>query len=147
VAVLSVWVGICAVAACLFRRFQAYVAQLAGYTATIVAVVALEAPHGHVYDSAAERLALVLIGIAASALLAFLFAEAIDEKRLQQDARQWAARTTHWAAALISEADPTPKGTTPNRDLWIGLSDFESACEYAAFESSIIRQRLPAIRR
>ncbi len=147
VAALSIWVGLCAALATLFRRFQAYVAQLAGYTATIVAVVALEEPEGHIFDSAIERIALVLIGIAVSAMFAFLFAEAIDEKRLQQDARQWAARTVRWTAALITDADPTPAGTTPNRDLWIGLSDFESACEYAAFESSVIRQRLPAIRR
>lgn len=147
VATLSAWVGLCAGVACLLRRFQAYAAQLAGYTATIVAVVALDEPQGHSFDSAIERVALVLIGIGASALLAFLFAEPIDAKRLQREARQWAGRTIRWAAKLISELDPTPAGTTPNRDLWIGLSDFESACEYAAFESSVIRQRLPAIRR
>ena len=147
VAALAAWVGICAGAASLFRRFQAYVAQLAGYTATIVAVVALEEPAGHVFDAALGRLTLVLIGIAASASFAFLFARPIDEKRLQSDARQLVVRTVRWAAALISEVNPTPAGTTPNRDLWIGLSDFESACEYAAFESTIIRERLPAIRR
>ncbi|HEY1722281.1 MAG TPA: FUSC family protein [Magnetospirillaceae bacterium] len=144
---LTVWVGLCAMAASRFRRFQAYVAQLAGYTATIVAVVGLEEPEGHAFDAAIIRLALVLVGIASSAFFAFLFAEPIDEKRLQQDARQLVARTVRWAAALISEVNPTPAGTTPNRDLWMGLSDFESACEYAAFESSTIRQRLPAIRR
>jgi len=144
---LSAWVGLCAGIARLLRRFQAYAAQLAGYTATIVAVVALDEPEGHSFDSAIERIALVLIGIAVSAGFAYLFAEAIDAKRLQQDARQWAARAIRWAAKLISEADPTPAGTTPNRDLWLGISDFESACEYAAFESAVIRQRLPAIRR
>lgn len=147
VAVLAAWVGLCAGIASQLRRFQAYAAQLAGYTATIVAVVALDEPHGHSFNSAIERLAMVLIGIGASATLAFLFAEPIDAKRLQQDARLWAARAIRWAAKLISETDPTPAGTTPNRDLWIGISDFESACEYAAFESSVIRQRLPAIRR
>ena len=125
VAVLAAWVGLCAGVASLLRRFQAYAAQLAGYTATIVAVVALDEPQGHSFNSAIERVALVLIGIGVSATLAFLFAEPIDAKRLQRDARQWAWRAIRWAAELISEVDPTPAGTTPNRDLWIGLSDFE----------------------
>ncbi|WP_158806872.1 FUSC family protein [Beijerinckia sp. L45] len=144
---LSVWVGVCALVATLFRRFQAYAAQLAGYTATIVAVVSLQDPTGPTLHPSLERISLVLIGIFSSSLLAWLFAKPIVDADLKAQAGGWAAKAAFWAAEILSRSDNRFEEIAPNQDLWLGLGEFEATCEYAAFESPIFRARLAAIRR
>jgi uncharacterized membrane protein YccC len=147
VTALSLWVGLCAGVATLFRRFQAYAAQLAGYTATIVAVVALQDPTGPVLNLSLERVSLVLIGIFSSSLLAWLFAKPIVVAELQTQAGSWAAKAALWAADIISHTDDRFEEIAPHQTLWLGLGEFEATCEYAAFESPLFRARLAAIRR
>ena len=147
VAGLSLWCGACAVIASVFRRFQAYAAQMAGFTATIVGVVSWQHPSENPYDMALQRVVLVLVGIVSSTLLAFLFAEKITEKEVQLQARGWASKACLWAAQLVYAPDQHADDAAPNRELWTGLSEFEAFCAYAAVESALNRQRLPAIRR
>jgi uncharacterized membrane protein YccC len=59
---LSLWLGLCAGGATLYRNFKAYAFVLAGYTAAIVAIPVIDNPPG-VFDSAVARLSEVLLGI------------------------------------------------------------------------------------
>jgi len=59
---LSLWVGWCAGGAMLYRNFMSYGFVLAGYTAAIVALPAINAPTS-VFDSAVMRVSEVMLGI------------------------------------------------------------------------------------
>ncbi|NID16242.1 FUSC family protein [Luteibacter yeojuensis] len=62
---LSLWLGVCAGGATLYRNFKAYAFVLAGYTAAVIVVPVIENPPG-VFDSAVARLSEVLLGILVS---------------------------------------------------------------------------------
>jgi uncharacterized membrane protein YccC len=59
---LSLWVGLCAGGAVLYRNFMSYGFVLAGYTAAIVALPAISNPYT-VFDSAVQRVSEVMLGI------------------------------------------------------------------------------------
>lgn len=65
---LSLWIGICAGGATLYRNFKSYAFVLGGYTAAIVAVPVIENPPG-VFDSAVARLSEVLLGLLVSGVV------------------------------------------------------------------------------
>jgi uncharacterized membrane protein YccC len=65
---MSLWIGLCAGGATLYRNFKAYAFVLAGYTAAIVAVPMINHPLG-IFDSAVNRLSEVLLGIGVSAVV------------------------------------------------------------------------------
>ncbi|NID06194.1 FUSC family protein [Luteibacter jiangsuensis] len=64
--VLSLWIGVCAGGATLYRNFKSYAFVLGGYTAAIVAIPVIENPLG-VFDSATARISEVLLGLLVSA--------------------------------------------------------------------------------
>jgi len=59
---MALWVGGCAGGATLYRNFKSYAFVLAGYTAAIVALPAIDNPPG-VFDSAVARISEVLLGL------------------------------------------------------------------------------------
>ncbi|MDR6937924.1 FUSC family protein [Luteibacter sp. 3190] len=65
---LSLWIGLCAGGATLYRNFKAYAFVLAGYTAAIVAIPVIDNPPG-VFDSAVARLSEVLLGVLVSGVI------------------------------------------------------------------------------
>lgn len=65
---LSLWIGLCAGGATLYRNFKSYAFVLAGYTAAIVAVPVIDDPPG-VFDSAVFRISEVLLGILVSGVV------------------------------------------------------------------------------
>ena len=65
---LSLWVGLCSGGAVLHRNFRAYGFVLAGYTAAVVALPAVQDPH-RVFDSAMLRVSEVMVGIVVAALV------------------------------------------------------------------------------
>lgn len=144
--VLSVWAAICASTACLLRRFRAYTAQLAGYTATIIGGFVLVTPPELHVGFATERFVSVLIGIASSTIVALLLIPKTDRKELGDETRQWAKRTLNWAANIIDQT-VAAHHVPPSLDLWRGISEFEYTCTCAAIESSKIKKHLPTIRR
>ncbi|GLQ52015.1 FUSC family protein [Dyella flava] len=64
-AALSVWIGLCAGGATLYRNFKAYAFVLAGYTAALVAIPVVDHPLG-AFDSAVARMSEVLLGVGVS---------------------------------------------------------------------------------
>ncbi|WP_338290042.1 FUSC family protein [Luteolibacter sp. LG18] len=141
---MSAWVALCAGTANLFRNYQAYVAQLAGFTAPIVAVLV----YGHVgsiQEIAKERVICVLLGIAASAIVTLLFSKRVQPRDVEVEARALAKQGVAWSAKVLEKSGQEPLAY--NHGLLAQIADLNSFCENAAVESSAIRQRLGAIRR
>ncbi len=82
---MSLWVGLCAGGATLYRNFQAYGFVLAGYTAAIVALPAIGNPLG-VFDSALMRVSEVMLGL----LVAGTVSDLVFPERLRLVLRQGA---------------------------------------------------------
>ncbi|PXV55363.1 Uncharacterized membrane protein YccC [Dyella jiangningensis] len=76
---LSLWVGLCAGGAVLYRNFMSYGFVLAGYTAAIVALPAINDPY-NVFDSAMMRVSEVMLGI----VVAGLVSDVVLPERLRQ---------------------------------------------------------------
>lgn len=80
---LSLWLGLCAGGATLYRNFMAYGFVLAGYTAAIVTLPAIADPL-NVFDSAVMRVSEVLLGI----LVAGVVSDLIFPERLRHVLRE-----------------------------------------------------------
>jgi uncharacterized membrane protein YccC len=65
---LSLWIGVCAGGATLYRNFKSYAFVLGGYTAAIVAIPVIDNPPG-VFDSSWARISEVLLGLAVSGVV------------------------------------------------------------------------------
>jgi uncharacterized membrane protein YccC len=65
---LSLWIGLCAGGATLYRNFKAYAFVLAGYTAAFVALPAIDDPPT-VFNGAVFRISEVLLGIMVSGMV------------------------------------------------------------------------------
>src|ERR1700737_2880411 len=65
---LSLWIGVCAGGATLYRNFTSYAFVLSGYTAAIVAVPVIDKPLD-VFDSAVARISEVLLGVLVSGVV------------------------------------------------------------------------------
>jgi len=65
---LSLWVGLCAGGATLYRNFKSYAFVLAGYTAAIIAIPVINDPPA-VFDSAVARISEVMLGLLVSGVV------------------------------------------------------------------------------
>ncbi|MCW2248405.1 putative membrane protein YccC [Azospirillum fermentarium] len=100
---LALWVALCAGAGNLLRHFQTYGLLLAGYTAAMVAL--MDVPHpDHVLGLAAGRVVTVAIGIAASALVSWLFLPPAAEPLLMDRLRGAAGDALAWSATVLTGA-------------------------------------------
>lgn len=80
---LSLWIGVCAGGATLYRNFKSYAFVLAGYTAAIVALPAINNPLD-VFNSAIWRLSEVLLGVVVSGVVSDL----VFPSRIRDDLRR-----------------------------------------------------------
>jgi uncharacterized membrane protein YccC len=67
-AAMSLWIGLCAGGATLYRNFKAYAFVLAGYSAAIIAIPVIGHPQD-VFDSVVWRLSEVLLGLGVSGVV------------------------------------------------------------------------------
>lgn len=96
---LALWVAACAGAGNLLRHFQTYGLLLAGYTAAMVAL--MDVPHpDHVLVLAAGRVMAVVVGIAASALVSWLFLPPAAEPQLIERLRAVADSALAWSESV-----------------------------------------------
>ena len=84
---LSIWVALCAGGATLYRNFMSYGFVLAGYTAAIVALPAINDPLG-VFDSALMRVSEVMLGIVVAGVVSDLVFPERLRPLLRQSARE-----------------------------------------------------------
>ncbi|MCX7515269.1 FUSC family protein [Frateuria hangzhouensis] len=106
---MSLWVGLCAGGATLYRNFMAYGFVLAGYTAAIVTLPAINAPL-RVFDSAVMRVSEVLLGI----VVAGVVSDLVLPQRLRDTLRR-AARAQF--AHFIDFARDSMLGAIPRSEM------------------------------
>ncbi|HEX7817274.1 FUSC family protein [Dyella sp.] len=106
---LSLWVGLCAGGAMLYRNFMSYGFVLAGYTAAIVVLPAINAPLT-VFDSAVMRVSEVMLGI----LVAGVVSDVIWPRSLRHVLRQ---RVAEHFAHFLDFARGSLVGTIAREDM------------------------------
>lgn len=106
---LSLWVALCAGGATLYRNFAAYGFVLAGYTAAIVTLPAVNNPL-NVFDSAVMRVSEVLLGIIVSGVISDVVLPERLRPLLRRSARE------HFAH-FIDFARGSTGGTIPRADM------------------------------
>jgi uncharacterized membrane protein YccC len=67
IASFAIWLGICTAAATILRDFRAYGCVLAGYTVAIISITNIDTPNA-AFNAAIDRVAAILVGIAAITL-------------------------------------------------------------------------------
>ena len=96
---LALWVGLCSAVASLLRYHRGYGVVLAGYTVTLVAFGAIAEPE-HIFDLATARLAVVSIGVLATAMV-FLIT---DHGPGREQLRDRVTRLVSRAAGVLRDA-------------------------------------------
>lgn len=145
-AALALWLGVCAGGASLHRNFKSYGFVLAGYTATIVALPAVNDPT-LLFDSAVMRVSEVLLGI----LVAGVVSDAIAPQRLSQTLRgsvraQFTGFMTLVAASLANAPERSAR-----EQAHLGsvreVMQVENLRSSVVFEDAGVRVRSPRLRR
>jgi uncharacterized membrane protein YccC len=83
----TVWLGLCTFVAALLRDFRSYGAVLCGYTVGLIAIAGIDAPGG-VFIAALDRVAAILIGVFAVAIVNGLFARNVAYNLLTSSLRE-----------------------------------------------------------
>lgn len=110
IAGLALWIGACTWIGNLQRGLVAYGTVLAGYSASMVALLTTSHPD-QVLHLGADRLATVLTGVVVATLVGYLFAQRTEEADLR-------GRTTRLLRDLLRHlAEPPPRGSDDQRFL------------------------------
>lgn len=154
--VLSVWMGLCVYVSSLLRYFRAYAAVLAGYTLSLVALPAAEAPL-HIFQLAFGRVAVVTVGVVCCALVKGVLSLHVGRQRLRPALAGGLVGTATLAAQALDHAadpdrapDPATTGAAGldpvQRMLTERLTSLDGLIEAAASESAETAQEAPAVR-
>jgi uncharacterized membrane protein YccC len=143
---LVAWAGLCCFAASLLKGPAAYAAQLAGYTAAIIADSSIADPH-NVFILALSRATEITIGIACATVILGATDLGAARQRLAQavggiarDVRAGFRRTLTTAGATLVDAQ------TARRALITRLAAIDPLMDNALGESAALRFRRPALR-
>ena len=142
---LAIWCGFCGYAATALRNFAAYGGMIAGFTAAIVALNAIQAPE-HVLMIALSRTSTITIGIIVTTLV-FSFT---DFGRAREDLTQ---RMLHASQVILSglmrafrfEAGPIELTQAVRRALLEEVAGLDSVIDAAIGESFAVRARAAAL--
>ncbi len=108
IASFAIWIGICTAVGTVLRDFRAYGCVLAGYTVAIISIANIDAPNG-VFDASINRVAAILVGVAAITLANIILAEDAASQSLLKKLRAGTADTLQMARDAIenrSRIDP-----------------------------------------
>ncbi len=109
---LAVWVGGCLFTSLLDRTPRSYVAMLAGYSAAIIAFMAVTAPET-VFDVALSRTQEIIVGIVCGALVSRVVAPRHLGPLLTARLDGWLADAGRWASDVLA---PRPEPQASARD-------------------------------
>ncbi|NCT66395.1 MAG: FUSC family protein [Rhodanobacteraceae bacterium] len=143
---MAVWIGLCVGGASLYRNFKSYGFVLAGYTAAIVALPAVDQPQ-NVFDGAVMRVSEVMLGI----LVAGVVSDVLLPQRLGDVMRDGIrAQFAHFIAFVRSSLT----GALPRAELEQAHLRFvrevvqiENQRSSVVFEDAGVRVRSPRLRR
>ncbi len=139
---LALWLALCTAASTQLRSAWAYAFVLAGYTAAIIALPAIDHPL-QVFDQAVARCTEICLGIfCATATSALLWPMRV-EQQLGGQARQAWQNGLQAASAMLGGEDEARKGLLESLGRIVAI---DSQREHAWFEGNRGRQRARAIR-
>ncbi len=105
----AVWLGLFTAVGTMLRDFRAYGAVLAGYTVAIISVINIDTPNA-TFNAAIDRVAAILVGVAAITLANVLLAEGDSSQSLLRKLRAATNDILNMAQkAIESRARPTPE--------------------------------------
>ncbi len=104
-AAFTLWLGLCTAAAALLRDFRSYGAVLCGYTIGLISVAGIDAPDG-VFIAALDRVAAILLGVMAVALVNGVFARKVSYEMLVADLQTQLDTTLALALDALAAAGP-----------------------------------------
>ena len=98
-AIFAVWMGVLTAVGTMLRDFRAYGCILAGYTVAIVSIANIDTPLA-TFDTAINRVAAILVGVAAIGLTNAVLATAESSRSLDSKLRA----ATHDLRAMVTQA-------------------------------------------
>ncbi len=131
---LAAWVGVCSAVASLLRYNRGYGVVLAGYTVTLVALGAIAEPE-RIFDLATARLAVVSVGVLATAVVFLVTDSGPGRVHLQNRVSGLVAR----AAGVLRDALLTGDlraATQARGELARDLTSLDQAAEFASVEDA-----------
>jgi len=139
---LGLWLAICTGVASGLRNFRAYGAVLAGYTAVIVSLDAVNAPQNE-FDIAIARIVYICLGIITEAVFTAIFAPGASFDEVRTRLSDYLRRTARvCAGALRGQEDAAAFQRLSTETL-----ELDVAADYAAAASSSVRRRFGHFRR
>jgi len=146
IAVLALWGGLCSLLANLLTGFRAYTALLAGYTAPLVTMVALFHQPEQINEMAASRVACILVGIAASTLLTWLWTPASELGLLRQRVERTATEASRWMAAVLSGAATPDTIAALEARVVSDMAVMDDQCDLGSSGASAVRRERRQVR-
>jgi uncharacterized membrane protein YccC len=140
---LALWIGLCAAAGNVVRGFLSYGTMLAGYSASMVAL--LDAAHPeHVFALGLDRFLTVAIGVVVALAIGWIFASHAPEGSLSMQVRRLTARMLRNAAHAIGQGQGD--GEAEQRAILSELAVIDDMLEPHAAGSLRLRRSARAIR-
>ena len=130
----AAWLGVCTFIGSLLRYNRSYGAVLAGYTVTLIAFGAIAQPE-RIFDIAMARIAVVVTGVLATALVFLVTDLGPGRASLERSLASFATRV----AALLAEVSRTgalAPAMAPRHALAMELGAFDQVVEFAAAEDA-----------
>ena len=109
-AAFTLWIALCTAVATVLRDFRAYGTVLAGYSVAIVSITNIDSPTA-TFPAAIDRVAAILVGIVAIALVNALLIDAEASRSLLSRLRGATADLIHLANQVLDRRAPPAPGT------------------------------------
>jgi uncharacterized membrane protein YccC len=140
----GLWLGACVGLATLLRHFRAYGALLAGYTIALIALAVVDRPQD-VFTVAVSRVLAIAMGIVCSGLVVLLTSRRVAVRDLDARLRTMLADVARWSRGALDRA-PADELRAGQERLTREIHALDAAIEFAAAESTELRQRADALR-
>lgn len=137
---LALWVGCCAAIATTLTGFRVYVAVLGGFTASLIAISVLHHPH-MVVELATSRVACILIGIFASALMTWLWTPRSEFGVLRQRVERTVDEACQWLGHVLAGGEDRPTMEDLEAKLGKDMATIEAQCSQSSGVSSVRAER------
>ncbi|CAB3802346.1 p-hydroxybenzoic acid efflux pump subunit AaeB [Paraburkholderia ultramafica] len=134
------WVSACIAAAVRYRHFRWYGFVLAGYTAALIGIPNVTAPHG-LFLAALTRAAEVAVGIVCSSAVSALIVPQRSSLALRRALHRRYANFTAFAADVLNRGIGRGQFERRFADLVDEIVGFEATRTFAAFEDPAMRSR------
>jgi len=131
----GLWMGLCTLASTLLRSFRSYAAVLAGYTVALITMPGVDNPE-RIFDLAINRVSVVGLGIACSALVASLTSGRRAEEGLQAKLAVTFRHLCAYARQSL-EGVAAPLLSQQRRSLAAEIAALDAQVEFAAIETAV----------